>query len=172
MLFRPVAALIGAVVLACVPMTAAFASPNPIPGVDIIVKKNPGGQAVMRTKTDAKGEFTIKDLPPGAYTIEVGDRNLGTAKSIAENASPVPRDRAGTATAKGAVPYLNYELKEVLVSIVTVTPVNDAPSRQTQQGNKPGEGPPLRINLTVPGGAGPGGTGTKQSYKGTVAVVR
>ena len=171
MLFRPVAALIGAVVLACVPMTAAFAIGEPIPGIDIVVKKNPG-PIVVRTRTDAKGAFTIKDLPPGAYTIEIGDRNLGTAKAIAENAAPVPRDRAGTATAKGAAPYLNYELKEVLVSIVTVTPVNAAPSRQTQQGNKPGEGPPLRINLIVPGGAGPGGAGTKQSYKGTVAVVR
>jgi hypothetical protein len=166
MLFRPVSALIGAVVLACVPMTGAFAIGEPIPGIDIVVKKNPG-PIVVRTKTDAKGEFTIKDLPPGAYTIEIDDKTLGTTKSIAENSSPIPRDRAGIATAKGAAPDRKYELKDVLVSIVTVTPVNDAPSRQTQQGNKPGEGPPLRINLTVPGGVG-----TKQSYKGTVAVMR
>lgn len=165
MLFRPVAALIGAVVLACVPMTGAFAINDPIPGIDIVVKKNPG-DIVVRTKTDAKGEFTIKDLPPGAYTIEIDDKSLGTTKSIAENSSPVPRDRAGTATAKGA-PGPTYELKDVLVSIIRVTPINDPPSRQAQQGNKPGEGPPLRINLTVPGGAG-----TKQSYKGTVAVVK
>lgn len=37
---------------------------DPIPGVDIIVKKNPGGIAVQEVTTDANGDFKLQQLPP------------------------------------------------------------------------------------------------------------
>src|SRR5665213_1142106 len=37
--------------------TVATAAIDPIPGVDIIVKKNPGGSVVIQTHTDANGSL-------------------------------------------------------------------------------------------------------------------
>ena len=50
-------------------VTAAMAIINPIPGVDIIVKKNPGGLAVVVATTDAKGKFSARVAEPGNYTL-------------------------------------------------------------------------------------------------------
>ena len=50
-------------------MTAAIAAIDPIPGVDIIVKKNPGGLAVVVATTDAKGKFSARVAEPGNYTL-------------------------------------------------------------------------------------------------------
>lgn len=44
---------------------------NPIPGVDIIVEKNPGGGAFRETKTDANGNYSIGNLSIGQYRIFV-----------------------------------------------------------------------------------------------------
>ena len=46
----------------------AFAAINPIPGVDIIVKKKPGNIAIHAT-TDSTGKFSINKLTPGTYTL-------------------------------------------------------------------------------------------------------
>ena len=40
-----------------------------IPGVDIIVKRKPSGKAVAQVKSDASGNFEIKSLEPGSYTV-------------------------------------------------------------------------------------------------------
>lgn len=37
---------------------------EPIPGIDIVVKKNPGGIAVQEVTTDANGDFSLQELPP------------------------------------------------------------------------------------------------------------
>ncbi|MES2139682.1 MAG: T9SS type A sorting domain-containing protein [Bacteroidota bacterium] len=37
---------------------------DPIPGVDIVVRKNPGGIAVQEVTTDANGDFSLEQLPP------------------------------------------------------------------------------------------------------------
>jgi hypothetical protein len=58
--------------------TAAMAIIDPIPGVDIIVKKNPGGLVQMGT-TDAKGQVIFKDLAPGSYTLELNGKTLNLA---------------------------------------------------------------------------------------------
>ena len=50
-------------------MTAAMAASDPIPGVDIIVRKNPGGLAVVVATTDAKGKFSARIAEPGNYTL-------------------------------------------------------------------------------------------------------
>ena len=49
---------------------SAFAVNNPIPGVDIIVRKNPGGIKAGSATTDDKGMYEIKNLEPGDYEVE------------------------------------------------------------------------------------------------------
>ncbi len=44
---------------------------DPIPGIDIIVKKNPGSQPIISTQTDVNGEFSFENLPNGDYKIWV-----------------------------------------------------------------------------------------------------
>jgi len=37
---------------------------EPIPGIDIVVRKNPGGIAVQEVTTDSNGDFSLQQLPP------------------------------------------------------------------------------------------------------------
>ncbi|HEY4942651.1 MAG TPA: hypothetical protein VII56_14575 [Rhizomicrobium sp.] len=57
---------------------AAMASVDPIPGVDVIVKKN--GLAVSQTQTNGTGQVVLK-LPPGDYVLTVNGPSL--VKAIA-----------------------------------------------------------------------------------------
>jgi len=50
--------------------TAALAANNPIPGVDIVVKKHPGGNSLTAT-TDANGQVVLKGLEPGDYEVDI-----------------------------------------------------------------------------------------------------
>jgi hypothetical protein len=49
--------------------TAAMATIDPIPSVDIIVKKKPHGLAVVVATTDASGKFSARLAEPGDYTV-------------------------------------------------------------------------------------------------------
>lgn len=49
---------------------SASAINDPIPGVDIIVRKNPGGKAVQ-AKTDKNGKFVFANLGAGTYLLSV-----------------------------------------------------------------------------------------------------
>ena len=43
---------------------------QPIPGIDVVVQKKPNGGGEMPvSKTDASGQVTFKELPPGNYDI-------------------------------------------------------------------------------------------------------
>ncbi|MDA0221976.1 MAG: carboxypeptidase-like regulatory domain-containing protein [Proteobacteria bacterium] len=64
--------LILSLVLSLTLPMAVFATSNPIPGVDIIVKKNPGGQ-IMHLTTDKTGALDLSKLPKGRYSFEVAD---------------------------------------------------------------------------------------------------
>ena len=46
----------------------AMAGSNPIPGVDIIVRKSPGGIAIQ-VKTGADGTYKFTGLAPGTYDL-------------------------------------------------------------------------------------------------------
>lgn len=59
------------------PGAAALATSNPIPGVDIIVKKNPGGIAVS-APTGADGAYQFKGLAPGNYDLSVAGQRVQT----------------------------------------------------------------------------------------------
>lgn len=61
--------------------------PNPlpfaqtIPGVDIIVKKTPGGKATAEVKTDNNGDFNFGKLDPGSYEMYVDIAGLFMAST-------------------------------------------------------------------------------------------
>ena len=48
----------------------ALATNEPIPGIDIIVKKNPGG-IVTHATTDKAGKFSFNNLAVGTYELQV-----------------------------------------------------------------------------------------------------
>ena len=50
-------------------------SNDPIPGVDVIVKKNPGGNA-FQIKTDGTGSFTLGGITTGNYEIDLPGSSL------------------------------------------------------------------------------------------------
>ncbi len=56
---------------------AAWATINPVPGVDIVVRKNPGGIPVSAT-TDSGGTYKFIGLAPGEYELFVGDQRVQT----------------------------------------------------------------------------------------------
>lgn len=72
MKITPAAARIAilAVVFLGLLQSRASAANNPIPGVDIIVQKKPGGQA-MRATTDKEGKFVFASLAAGDYWLVV-----------------------------------------------------------------------------------------------------
>ena len=67
--------------LAVVPVSGAWASNDPIPGIDVIVRKEPDHRIVVQTTTDARGGFDVKELAPGRYTILLGSKNPEAAKA-------------------------------------------------------------------------------------------
>lgn len=46
-------------------------SPNPIPGVGIIVKRRPPKGAAKTAQTDAEGNFTVSGLPEDKYSVQL-----------------------------------------------------------------------------------------------------
>lgn len=79
---RTFAALLGATVLAFVTSAGAQTQNNPIPGIDVVVKKKPSGTAMARGQTDAKGEILLKDLPAGEYTVVLTGKPLDEAAKL------------------------------------------------------------------------------------------
>jgi hypothetical protein len=66
---------IPAALLAAVSMAVAlpvWAQTNPIPGIGIVVKKNPGGGSIANPPTGVDGNFEVKGLPMGLYDVLIG----------------------------------------------------------------------------------------------------
>ncbi len=49
------------------------AQQNTIPGVGVIVKKNPGSGAIVRGPSNKDGIFNTTGLQPGSYSVTVGN---------------------------------------------------------------------------------------------------
>lgn len=81
MFIKAFGATLCAVVLVVAGASSAFAADVPIPGIDIIIKANPGGINIAASTTDAKGEFKIKLLAPGRYTIVLRSKDPEVAKA-------------------------------------------------------------------------------------------
>jgi len=76
--------------------TAAMAAIDPIPGVDIIVKKNPGGHLVIQAQTSPTGQVQFKDLAPGDYVIEIDGPSLVAA--IDKLTPPAPAKKSSSSS--------------------------------------------------------------------------
>jgi hypothetical protein len=50
--------------------SSAFAS-DPVPGIDVKLGTNPGGQLVARQQTDARGSATFANVQAGSYRVSV-----------------------------------------------------------------------------------------------------
>jgi hypothetical protein len=80
--------------------TAAMATNKPIPGIDVIVKKNPGGNAITAT-TDAGGQIILKDLAPGDYEINIDGPSFVAAMD--KIAPPAPEKSSGLSVGIGGM---------------------------------------------------------------------
>ncbi|MHB1052345.1 MAG: carboxypeptidase-like regulatory domain-containing protein [Thiobacillus sp.] len=61
------------------PGAAALAIGTPIPGIDIVVKKNPGGIAVS-APTGSDGTYQLQGLAAGSYDLSVGGKRVQTLR--------------------------------------------------------------------------------------------
>lgn len=81
---------------------------EPIPGIDVKLGRNPGGQMVTNTQTDSNGEYSYSNVSYGAYTVYVDIPGMG-------------RDSSYTFTVDSAntyFPYLNYIVDSTTIYIV------------------------------------------------------
>jgi hypothetical protein len=67
---------------------------DPVPGLDVKLGRNPGGQA-YHVRTDASGNFTFKDLPAGEYIVTISQSDIDN----------MARTRGGASDAKSAVDF-------------------------------------------------------------------
>lgn len=69
--------LVAALAMYAISVTSATAfsltekSPNPIPGVGIIVRTKPPKGRAKTAQTDAAGNFTVSGLPEGKYSVQL-----------------------------------------------------------------------------------------------------
>jgi hypothetical protein len=95
----------------------AFASNTPIPGIDIVVKKQPAGGA-MKTTTDKSGKFSFTKLEAGTYSVTISPAPKGDATAakaiISTTRSQIIRPSA--LVVNGA------EVHDLVVSLGTTAP--------------------------------------------------
>ena len=132
--------------------TAALTN-EPIPGVDIIVKKNPGG-IMVRTQSDASGRFQLGTLSEGRYSVDFDSASLGKAISKIDPESKGPDHT-------------------ILVVIQLDSPADQpgkpvVSSRQTVRRGPAGQD--VSVTFTIPDD--PAAGKQKHSYKGQVTLVR
>lgn len=73
-------AAISALAFVVMSASSAWASNQPIPGIDVVVQKKPSGAPIAKGTTDAKGEVTFKELAPGQYTVVLSPKAAEVAK--------------------------------------------------------------------------------------------
>jgi hypothetical protein len=96
---RMFAALLCGGVFLLAGMSSALAINNPIPGVDVIVKKDPGGATIMTVQTDGNGAVVLKGLAPGDYVIEIDGPSL--VKAMDRLAPATPEKKSGSSFSIG-----------------------------------------------------------------------
>jgi len=97
--------LLSSVFLTLAGLSSASAG-EPIPGVDVIVRKCPGscpgGSIVVHTQTGTHGSFEFKMLEPGRYEIDIDGRSLAAAMNGVHK-SPSEMKRVDAVTPQAAV---------------------------------------------------------------------
>ena len=115
------ATIVAALVLVLL-TSSAFASNKPIPGIDIVVKKNPGGIKVGMTKTDDTGTYKIEGLEPGDYVVEFSgiiNTSRSNIKHLAVVELDVELDQGKEAKGKKSLPLTIKDKKTTLSGVVT-----------------------------------------------------
>ena len=115
MFIKPFCAALGALAFAITPISGVWAANEPAPGVDVFIKTQPSSVVIIQVTTNAKGEFTLKRLGVGKYTMQLGGKNIEAAKAAGgewtvalqpasrEHKSLPPQIYAVRADAKGAL---------------------------------------------------------------------
>lgn len=96
MRFGVFAALICAAGVAWAGGAIAQTQNNPIPGIDVVVKKQPAGVLIARGQADAKGEIVLKDLPAGDYAVSLSGKDLNEALKQKGRSGAVTMHTTGT----------------------------------------------------------------------------
>lgn len=81
MFSKPFCVALCAVAFAVMPISGAWAANEPIEGIDVIIKTLPSSVVIIQVTTDAKGEFTLKRLGVGKYTMQFGGKNIDAVKA-------------------------------------------------------------------------------------------
>ena len=69
---KKIVAGICAFVVGSVAPVAVAQQTSPIPGIGVVVKRNPGGGAIANQPTGVDGSFEVKGLPMGLYDVFIG----------------------------------------------------------------------------------------------------
>ena len=132
---------------------AAQAASEPVPGIDIIVRKTPGGIA-MKATTDKAGNFVFDNLGKGTYVLSVSapqtKSSINTSRSNIRHPSKIAANGVQEVTATvllgGQAASAEIEITAAKGKITgTVTraeapkesgaaPVKDAPKKATKEG--------------------------------------
>ena len=81
MFSKPFCAALCAVAFAVTPVSGAWAANEPIAGIDVIIKTQPSSVVIIQVTTNADGEFTLKRLGVGKYTMQLGGKNIDAVKA-------------------------------------------------------------------------------------------
>ena len=65
-------ALLASVLLPFLPIGGASAANEPVTGIDVIIRSKADGRVIIETITDRRGAFVVREMRPGAYSIEAG----------------------------------------------------------------------------------------------------
>ena len=120
MFSKPFCAALYALAFAVVPISSApisgaRAANEPVEGIDVFIKTQPSSVVIIQVTTNARGEFTLKRLGVGKYTMQLGGKNIDAAKAAGgewtvalqpvsrEHKSLPPQTYTVRANAKGAM---------------------------------------------------------------------
>lgn len=115
MFIKPFCAALYALAFVVAPTSGAWAANEPVAGIDVIIKTQPNSIVIIQVTTNAKGEFTLKRLGVGKYTMQLGGKNIEAEKAArgewtialrpvsVEHKSLQPQTYTVRADAKGAV---------------------------------------------------------------------
>jgi hypothetical protein len=95
----------------------AFASNTPIPGIDVVIQKQPAGGA-MKTTTDKSGKFSFTKLEAGTYSVTISPAPKGDASPAK---APVVLTRSNIKRPSALV-VNGVEVHDLVVSLGTTAP--------------------------------------------------
>jgi len=147
----------GFVVLLLLPAALVAAPGEGIGGVDVGIRKRPGGQPAGSARTDASGTFAIGNLEPGSYTLVVSipgghrDPAPDNAKSYFESRSNTVRQGAELVLQFQGWPYaLAIAPAGVTAGAGTIAEITPSARARAAQGDFTGVRIELDVDVTGP----------------------